>query len=316
MTISIMVPPELDGTTLRDAVRKLGFPTQQTALLFKSDGVRVDGEFVYPNQPVFMGEELELAIPGFKPSGKKTESDFPRPEILYEDAAYLIVFKPAGIPTHPGRKTAETRQDSMENRILSTGFQAHSIHRLDTETQGILVFARFPYAQVLLQKQMASGAFHKQYEAYLLGRLPSRSGLIEAPIERKHPNSYTRIVRENGKKAVSSYTTLNTFCIDGETVTHVLLSPLTGRTHQLRVHMHYLGCPILGDMRYRTPASTAFQEKHCILSLQLNAFRLSFFHPFLKQKMDIRSRPLSNPFWYSAPSSASQPETGGYPFIW
>ena len=313
MTISISVPPELNGTSLRNTVRQLGFPTQQTALLFKSDGVRVDGEFVYPNQPVFTGEVLELSFPGFESKGKKRNNSFPAPEILYEDEAYIIAFKPAGIPTHPGKKVAETCRDSLETRILNAGYDAHPIHRLDAETQGIVVFARFPYAQVALQKQMTSGTFRKLYEAYLFGTLPARAGFIEAPIERKHRGSYTRIVREDGKRALTAYTVMDTRTIDRQTVTHVLLSPLTGRTHQLRVHMHYLGCPILGDIRYRTPLSTAFQEAYCIPTLQLNAFRLSVVHPFLNRKLDIQSRPLSDPLWYS--DSPVIPVPGAVP-IW
>ncbi|MBQ9010673.1 MAG: RluA family pseudouridine synthase, partial [Clostridia bacterium] len=213
MTISLTVPPELSGTPLRNVIRKLGFPAQQTSLLFKTDGIRVDGEFVYPNQPVFTGEVLELSFPGFRPTLKAAESEFPLPEILYEDEAYLIFFKPAGVATHPGRKTAGVLQDSMETRAHCAGHLVHSVHRLDAETQGILVFARFPYAQVALQKQMAAGTFHKLYEAYVLGTLPARSGLIDAPIERKHRYSYTRIVREDGKPSLSSYTVLNTFQI-------------------------------------------------------------------------------------------------------
>ena len=280
-------------------------------MIFKTDSVRVDGEFVYPNQAVFYGERVEIAFPKYEQRSAVPKGMLPVPKILYEDEAYLAVFKPSGVQTHPSRSAKKGKEDSMEERVMSSlGITAHSIHRLDAETQGILMFAKFPFAQVALQNVMQRGGFHKQYEAYVFGRLPSRSGIIEAPIERKHPDSFTRIVREDGKPAITSFCVQDIQIIDGRPVSHVFLSPITGRTHQLRVHMSYLHCPILGDPRYRTPPSTAFQEQHCIGGLILNAFRLSFMHPFLHTEICLSSSMLPDPFWYlKAVGDKSQPET-------
>lgn len=308
MILTHTVESSLSGSPLRHVLRQTGIGVQQTSLILKSDNVRVDGEFVYPNQPVFEGETIEISMPGFEPRETVPTGMLPVPRILYEDEEYLAVFKPAGVQTHPSKSARMGKEDSMEERVMSSlHLVAHPFHRLDAETQGILLFAKFPYAQVALQEQLLKGNFHKQYEAYVFGTLPHKAGIIEAPIERKHPGSYTRIVRENGKPSTTTYSVLDVQSITGRPVTHVLLSPITGRTHQLRVHMHYLHCPILGDLRYRTPASTAFQEHHLIPDLQLNAFQLEFFHPFLREKIHLSSYRLTNPFWYCKSSVAPDP---------
>ena len=187
----------------------------------------------------------------------------------------------------------------MEDRMMSyLSKPIHAVHRLDAETQGILVFAKFPYAQFLIQEAMRNGQFKKQYEAWLYGTLSVPSGTVDAPIERRDPYSYTRIVREDGRPAVTTYETTETREYDHHIFTHVLLSPITGRTHQLRVHMAYLGCPILGDTRYSSDEQAAYQEENCLFQLQLNAFRLSFLHPFDQTWVSVESRPLEEPFWF------------------
>ena len=322
MILTHTVDPSLSGASLRHVLRQMGIGVQQTALILKTDSVRVDGEFVYPNQPVFEGEILEISLPGFPPRDVVPVGTLPTPKVLYEDDAYLAVFKPSGVQTHPSKTARIGKEDSMEERVMSSlQCVAHPFHRLDAETQGILLFAKFPYAQVALQEQLFKGGFRKQYEAYIFGTLPADTGIIEAPIERKHSGSYTRIIREDGRPSTTTYAVLDIQSVEGHPVSHVLLSPMTGRTHQLRVHMYYLHCPILGDPRYCTLPSTAFQETHMISDLQLNAFKLEFHHPFLNQKITISSNRLANPFWYSKSDSdiSNQPQcehTGSSRFLW
>ena len=298
MVLSHIVREDQNRHSLHSVLREMGISAEQTRRIKRTDSVRVDGEFVYGSQPVFAGETIEVSFPEYEPRPFQPRGTFDTPEILYEDDAFLAVFKPSGVQSHPSN-SAPKGTDNMEDRMMSyLSKPIHAVHRLDAETQGILVFAKFPYAQFLIQEAMRNGQFKKQYEAWLYGTLSVPSGTVDAPIERRDPYSYTRIVREDGRPAVTTYETTETREYDHRIFTHVLLSPITGRTHQLRVHMAYLGCPILGDTRYSSDEQAAYQEENCLFQLQLNAFRLSFLHPFDQTWVSVESRLLEEPFWF------------------
>ena len=130
-----------------------------------------------------------------------------------------------------------------------------------------------------------SGAIEKTYRALVFGCPPECEGLIDAPIARVSETSLLRCIREDGKPARSRYRVIDS----SDTASLLELQPLTGRTHQLRLHCAYLGCPILGDPQYGTEASRAFSQAHELPYQQLCAAALRFCHPLSEKNVEIRS---------------------------
>ena len=202
--------------------------------------------------------------------------------ILYEDEHLLAVDKPAGMLIHPSRAQFS---GTLANRVLGyyqrTGQNCafHPMTRLDRDTFGVVLLAKNAHIHALLQQSEVE----KTYHAVVFGHFPAESGTIDAPIARRPLPSVLREVRAGGKPSLTRYQVLETT----ENCTRVALLPVTGRTHQLRVHMTHIGCPLLGDTRYYTEAS-----RHISLLLnldyhQLAAVSLSFIHPVSKETISV-----------------------------
>ena len=212
------------------------------------------------------------------------EPDYPAEEgavtILYEDDHLLAVDKPAGMLIHPSRSQ---NTGTLANRVLGyyrrTGQQSafHPMTRLDRDTFGIVLLAKNSHVHTLLQ----SCDTVKTYHALGLGGPGDDSGTIDAPIARRPLPSLLREVREDGKPSLTEYRVLNRM---GQ-VTKLALRPVTGRTHQLRVHCSYMGFPILGDPQYGTEESRWGLESQmlCAKSLELN-------HPITGEKLMLISQ--------------------------
>ena len=274
------VTAEEAGLTLHQLLRgPLALSGRQTRNAKAQGAVTVDAAPFFSNQKLQEGMVVRIMLDGYEAPVQSGDPSVPL-EIVYEDEALLAVFKPALLQCHPS-PSAPRGSDTLEGRVQAyLGFGAHPVHRLDSETTGIVLFAKLPYAQAHLQQQMQSGTFTKVYEAWVLGCPNPSEGEIDAPIARENPDSFTRIVTTDGQRAVSRYKALRRVQLpDGQLVTHVQLSPVTGRTHQLRVHMTHVGCPLLGDTRYRTEKSAAVSQALGLYYHQLCAVSLSFFHP-------------------------------------
>jgi len=191
--------------------------------------------------------------------------------ILHEDDAILVVDKPAGLVVHPGAGTTEPTlvEGLLADRPLPEGddpVRPGIVHRLDKDTSGLLVIAKTPSALASLKGQFASRQVGKLYLAQVGGRIAEEEGLIDAPIGRDPARPRRMTVRADGRDAQSEFTVLER----GETATLLAVRPLTGRTHQIRTHLHYIGHPVLGDRIYRGPQAAR---------LMLHAWRLVFTHP-------------------------------------
>ena len=188
--------------------------------------------------------------------------------IIYEDRAILVADKPSGLLSVPGK--TEGRADCLETRLRRAYPGTLLVHRLDCDTSGVMVFARNKAAQGFLGQEFEQRRTKKTYVARVFGDLQPDSGQVDLPIGVDWPNRPRQMVDAvNGRAAVTDWVDLGR----DAGATRVHLFPLTGRSHQLRVHMLSLGHPILGDPIYATGAALAFPR------LMLHAETLSLHHP-------------------------------------
>ena len=198
--------------------------------------------------------------------------------IVYEDDDLVVIEKPAGLLSVPGR--LPEHQDSAYLRVLAQFPQAKITHRLDMATSGILMFAKHRDAEVAVSKMFQARTVEKHYIALVQGQLDAE-GCVEVPLITDWENRPRQIVHfELGKPAKTLYQALS---YDIETdITRVLLTPITGRSHQLRVHMQYIGHPITGDKLYH-PEPTRSPLKR----MALHASFLAFQQPLSGQSVAI-----------------------------
>lgn len=205
-------------------------------------------------------------------------------DILYEDAHLLAVDKPAGMLIHPSRAcNSGTLANFVAGYLQSKGEPTafHPLTRLDRDTFGIVLIAKNSHIHACLQKCDV----RKNYHALCFGATPEPSGVIDAPIARLPLPSLLRRVSPDGKPCITHYRVEKTF----EGYTKLSLCPITGRTHQLRVHCAYMGFPILGDPQYASEESREFSEKMGLSTQLLCAHSLEFTHPVTGQAMRIVS---------------------------
>ena len=201
----------------------------------------------------------------------------PAPELIYRDDALLVVNKPAGLLAVPGR--GAEKQDCVSARLQQQFPDALIVHRLDMATSGLLLFARGAEIQRRLSQIFREREVAKRYVAVVTGRVQPETGVIDLPLLADWPNRpKQKIDHASGKPALTRYRVLNH---DGNT-TCLELEPVTGRTHQLRVHLAAIGHPIIGDALY---GGLAAQR------LMLHACALRFAHPCDGKILDLACAP-------------------------
>jgi len=202
--------------------------------------------------------------------------------IIFEDDALLIINKNSNTPVHP---SANHYEDSLSNGVkyyfnsINLNKKIRPVNRLDKDTSGLVIFAKNEYIQESFINQMKNDSFKKEYIAVLDGTLPQKSGIINAPIARKEGSIIEREVNfEKGQNAITYYNVIKEY----KNLSLVKFQLKTGKTHQIRVHSKYLGCPILGD--------TLYNKKSDLISRQaLHAKKIQFIHPISKEKMSFET---------------------------
>ncbi len=191
------------------------------------------------------------------------------PQIVFRDAWLIVVEKPSGLLCQPGR--GADLQDCLPARLPAELAAARIVHRLDRDTSGLMVLALDAETHRILSRQFEAREVEKIYEAVVWGRLADDAGRIELPLRKDldHPPRH-KVDPQLGKPAVTEWRVLQR----REDRTRLELRPLTGRSHQLRVHLAHQGHPILGDPLYATPAVAALANR-----LQLHATGLGIIHP-------------------------------------
>lgn len=190
---------------------------------------------------------------------------------LHIDATCLVVDKPAGLLSVPGRGTH--LQDCLSARVQAIYADTLVVHRLDMATSGLMLFARGAAAQRSLSRAFAQREVHKRYVAVVHGRMAHDQGEIDLPLMADWPNRpMQKVDTDHGKPSLTRYRVL---AFDAAThTTRVLLEPVTGRAHQLRVHLFAIGHPMLGDALYAPPPVLAMANR-----LLLHAESIAFRHP-------------------------------------
>lgn len=245
------------------------------------DAITVNGIPCHTDHAVAPGDRIRVRL-------EEPATEYPAEAgaltILYEDEHILIVDKPAGMLIHPSRSQIS---GTLANRVLghyrATGQDSafHPVTRLDRDTFGIVLLAKNSHVHSLLQR----GSLRKTYHALTFGGPAEDRGIIDAPIARRPLPSLLRFVGPEGKPSVTEFEVLERSGM----LCKLALRPITGRTHQLRLHCAHRGWPILGDPQYNSPESVAFSNGFQLKSQLLCAKSLEFIHPITGVPMAVHS---------------------------
>ena len=207
-------------------------------------------------------------------------SNFLTEHLIHRDDDFMVIHKPAGLLTVPGK--TEDLQDCLINRLVKLEPKTLLIHRLDRDTSGILAFGLTKWGQKTISRQFQERQTDKTYQAVVAGTLEGE-GTIDVPVvyDPSRPPLHIADPAHN-KPAITHWQAIEHFNIQGQPVTRVKLTPITGRSHQLRVHMQYLGHPIIGDTLYASAEQQQLSSRLC-----LHAERLSFYHPQTEQLVEF-----------------------------
>ena len=227
------------------------------------------------------GDRIVLSLPEPKPARAQAQ-DLPL-EILYPDAHLAVVVKPCGMVVHPA---AGNDEGTLVNALLFHLDQLSGIggemrpgivHRLDKDTSGLMLVAKDDKTHAALSEQLAARQMEKHYRAMVAGRMKESSGIIEKPIARSHTDRKKMAVDENGRWAKTEWRALREYPDRTLLDVHII----TGRTHQIRVHMSSIGHPVLGDPLY------GHRHMPSAPRLMLHAYSLAFTHPETGERMQF-----------------------------
>ena len=277
--ISLTVPAGCAGLRLDQAIANLlpEFSRNRISRWIREGRVVVSGKAVQPKTRVYGGESIAVS-PSAEPADLAALPEAMDLDVIYEDAAILVLAKPAGLVVHPG---SGNWHGTLLNALLAhapalAGLpRAGIVHRLDKETSGLLVVGKTLQAQTSLTRQLQARTVKREYLALAHGSV-TRGGTVDAPVGR-HPTQRTRMaVVERGRPAVTHYEVLQHF---DKHATLLRCRLETGRTHQIRVHLQSLGHPLVGDPVYGKSRRSALDLLNAFKRQALHAERLSLQHP-------------------------------------
>ena len=291
--VELEVTQDNDGMRIDAYLRaNTEFSRSRVSALMLEGAVFVDGEVqIKPSFKVSAGQKVVLAVPEIR-SVDIVPQNIPL-DILYQDADVVVVNKPCGMVVHPA---AGNEDRTLVNALL---YHVHDlsgigvemrpgiVHRLDKDTSGLILIAKNDRAHALLSDQFKERSMEKHYRAVAYGNFREEEGLIDAPIARHPVDRKKMAIVPDGKPSQTQWKVVER--LKGATYLDVHL--LTGRTHQIRVHMHSIGHPLLGDRIYAPNIKTNVH----IPRLMLHAYSLAFTHPTTGERMELTA-PIAEKF--------------------
>lgn len=277
------ITAEQAGTKIGDFLRRAGYSRHVIIHLKKTEnGILLNGEWAYVGQFLKEEDHLEIRIIESESSEQIVPAELPL-DIVYEDEDLLIINKPADMPIHP---SINNYDNTLANALMwyyqqkGETFVYRCINRLDRDTTGLLIVAKNMLSGGILSDMSKKREIHREYLAIAEGEVP-QEGVIDAPIARKEESVIERCVDfEKGDRAVTHYWRLD--YRNGYSLVRLKLE--TGRTHQIRVHMKYIGYPLTGDYLYN--------PDYRILDHQaLHSWKLAFRHPVTGAQMQFKADP-------------------------
>ncbi len=272
------VKEAFDGKKITDFLKQEMTLSASLIKRVKYGGVFINGENVHMRALVHKGDEVSVILPSDKSEGIRP-IEMPL-EIIYEDEYLIAVNKPSGMPTHPSRgNSLPTLAEGVMAYFSDVDFVFRAINRLDRDTGGIVIIAKDAHTADKLSRIMKSGGYIKKYLAIVSGVPSPSEGSVDAPIARESEGNIKRIVRSDGKAALTEYKVIK-ILDSGDSVCEIRLH--TGRTHQIRVHMAYIGHPLRSDFLYG--------ERNGDENYHLHAYYLEFTHPIKDEKIILTSK--------------------------
>lgn len=287
-TLTYKITNPMPGQKVSGFLKTKGFSTQNLINLKKNpESVQVNGKFVYQNYILQDGDALRITICETEGSEQILPVELPL-DIVYEDEDLLVINKAAGMPIHP---SLHNYDNSLGNALAwyfrqkNTPFVFRCINRLDRDTSGLTIVAKHMVSGAILGQQVAAKSLQgeqaegisREYYAIVKGKVTPSAGVIDAPIGRKESSCLERMIDfEHGDRAVTHYRVVAK--ANGHSLLALVLE--TGRTHQIRVHLKYLGYPLIGDYLYNP-------DKELIDRQALHAHKISFTHPITGERMEF-----------------------------
>jgi 23S rRNA pseudouridine1911/1915/1917 synthase len=292
--LHVIIPDRLIGQRIDSAMAQMlpDYSRSKITTWVRSGGALINGKTFKPKEKILGGEIVTLNIKAEKTNDWKAE-DIPL-DIVFEDNDIIVVNKPVGLVTHPG---AGNWTGTLANALLhydpslANLDRAGIVHRLDKNTSGLMVVARSELAQKNLVEQLQTHAVSREYSAIVYGHMIS-GGTVDEPIGRDPKDRIRQAVVEDGKDAVTHYRVIDRFAHH----THVKAILETGRTHQIRVHLSYIGHPLIADPMYggkiRFPKKADDHLKNALKKFNrqaLHAKKLTLTHPITLEQMSWKA---------------------------